>query len=100
MYYTEEATQAEVAEHLQTSRATISRLLYEARRQGIVRIEVIPTNNEVAHDLGSRVAAVLGLTAVYISDPLPVPGRGGDHRRCDGRLPGGRGWTSAAGGGF
>lgn len=76
MYYTDEATQAEVAEHLQTSRATISRLLYEARRQGIVRIEVIPTNNEVAPDLDSRLAAVLGLTAVYISDPLPVPVRG------------------------
>jgi DNA-binding transcriptional regulator LsrR (DeoR family) len=76
MYYTDEATQAEVAEHLQTSRATISRLLHEARRRGIVRIEVIPTQSEFAHDLGSRVAAVLGLTATYISDPLPVPGRG------------------------
>jgi DNA-binding transcriptional regulator LsrR (DeoR family) len=76
MYYTDEATQAEVAEHLQTSRATISRLLHEARRQGIVRIEVIPADNEAAHDLGSRVASVLGLTAVYISDPLPTTGRG------------------------
>jgi DNA-binding transcriptional regulator LsrR (DeoR family) len=75
MYYTDEATQAEVAEHLQTSRATISRLLYEARRQGIVRIEVVPTDNEAARDLGSRVAAVLGLTAVYISEPPPPPGR-------------------------
>jgi len=75
MYYTDEATQAEVADHLQTSRATVSRLLYEARRQGIVRIEVVPTDNEAAHDLGTRVAAVLGLTAVYISEPLPVPGR-------------------------
>jgi DNA-binding transcriptional regulator LsrR (DeoR family) len=76
MYYTDEATQAEVAEHLQTSRATISRLLYEARRRGIVRIEVIPTDSQAAHDLGSRVAAVFGLTAVYISEPPPVPGRG------------------------
>ena len=76
MYYTDEATQAEVAEHLHTSRATVSRLLYEARRQGIVRIEVVATNNEVAPDLGAGVAAVLGLTAAYISDPLPVPVRG------------------------
>jgi DNA-binding transcriptional regulator LsrR (DeoR family) len=75
MYYTDEATQAEVADHLQTSRATVSRLLYEARRQGIVRIEVVPTDNEAAHDLGARVAAVLGLTAAYISEPLPVPAR-------------------------
>jgi DNA-binding transcriptional regulator LsrR (DeoR family) len=76
MYYTDEATQAEVAEHLQTSRATISRLLYEARRRGIVRIEVIPTDNEAAQDLAARVAAALGLTAAYISEPPPVPGRG------------------------
>jgi DNA-binding transcriptional regulator LsrR (DeoR family) len=76
MYYTDEATQAEVAEHLQTSRATISRLLREARRRGIVRIEVIPTQSEFAQDLGSRVAAVLGLTATYISDPMPIPGGG------------------------
>jgi DNA-binding transcriptional regulator LsrR (DeoR family) len=76
MYYTDEATQAEVAEHLQTSRATISRLLYEARRQGIVRIEVVPADDEATRDLAARVAAVLGLTAVYISEPLPVPGRG------------------------
>ncbi len=76
MYYTDEATQAEVADHLRTSRATVSRLLYEARRQGIVRIEVVPTDNEVAADLADRVAAVLGLTAAYISEPLPVPGRG------------------------
>ena len=73
MYYTDEATQAEVAERLQTSRATISRLLAEARRHGIVRIEVIPADSEVAHDLGTRVAAVLGLTAAYISAPLPTP---------------------------
>ena len=75
MYYTDGATQAEVADQLRTSRATVSRLLREARRQGIVRIEVIPTDNETARDLGDRVAAVLGLTAVYISEPLPVPGR-------------------------
>ena len=98
MYYTDEATQAEVAEHLHTSRATISRLLYEARRQGIVRIEVIPTDNEVAPDLAARVAAVLGLTAVYISDPLPVQCRQ-DHRGRDGRLPGRSGGTCAVGGG-
>lgn len=86
MYYTDEATQAEVADHLQTSRATVSRLLYEARRQGIVRIEVIPADNEAAHDLADRVAAVLGLTAVYISEPLPVPGRGETSEGVMGRV--------------
>jgi DNA-binding transcriptional regulator LsrR (DeoR family) len=72
MYYTDEATQAEVAEQLQTSRATVSRLLREARLRGIVRIDVIPTDSEITHDLGSRVAAVLGLKAVYISEPLAI----------------------------
>jgi DNA-binding transcriptional regulator LsrR (DeoR family) len=72
MYYNDDATQAEVAEQLQMSRATVSRVLHEARRRGIVRIEIMPADNQAADDLGSRVAAILGLTAVYISDPLPV----------------------------
>ena len=76
MYYTDEATQAEVAEQLQTSRATVSRLLREARLRGIVRIDVIPSDSEITHDLGSRVAAVLELSAVYISEPLAIPERG------------------------
>ena len=42
LYYDEDATQAEVAAQLGTSRATVSRLLAEAKRQGIVRIEVVP----------------------------------------------------------
>src|SRR3954447_1114472 len=40
LYYLEDATQAEVAAQLGTSRATVSRLLSEARRQGIVKIQV------------------------------------------------------------
>jgi len=77
MYYNDEATQAEVAEQLKMSRATVSRVLHEARRRGIVRIEVMPADNQAADDLGSRVASILELTAVYISDPLPISGRGG-----------------------
>lgn len=42
LYYEEDATQAEIADQLGTSRATVSRLLAEAKRQGIVRIEVVP----------------------------------------------------------
>ena len=40
LYYLEDKNQAAVAEHLGTSRATVSRLLSEARRAGIVRIDV------------------------------------------------------------
>ena len=68
LYYLQDATQAEVAKRLGTSRATVSRLLSEARRQGIVRIEVRdpldPANEE---DLGSRTAEALGLAVVHIA---------------------------------
>jgi DNA-binding transcriptional regulator LsrR (DeoR family) len=66
LYYLEDATQAEVASRLNTSRATVSRLLSEARRLGIVRIEV-RAPGEVAPDLGPRVAAALGLAGVHVA---------------------------------
>lgn len=66
LYYLEDATQAEVAARLGTSRATVSRLLSEARRLGIVRIEVIPPT-ELDADLGPRTASALGLDAVHVA---------------------------------
>ncbi len=72
LYYEEEATQAEVAARLGTSRATVSRLLSEARRQGIVRIEVVPPGSELpADELARRVAGLLELESVYLSPALP-----------------------------
>lgn len=71
LYYDEDATQAEVATQLGTSRATVSRLLSEARRQGIVRIEVVPPSNYSQEDLADSVAAALGLDRVYLSAPIP-----------------------------
>ena len=76
LYYTEDATQAEVAAQLGTSRATVSRLLAEAKRRGIVRIEVVAPQDADDHDLADRVARILGLTAVHLSPPLPNPGPG------------------------
>jgi DNA-binding transcriptional regulator LsrR (DeoR family) len=76
MYYTEDATQAEVAAQLGTSRATVSRLLAEAKRQGIVRIEVLPPQEAASGDLSDRLSRALGLTTVYLSLPLPNPGAG------------------------
>lgn len=73
LYYDEEATQAEVAAKLGTSRATVSRLLSEARRQGIVRIHVIPPVNGPHGVLAEQVAAALGLDRVHLSAPLPSP---------------------------
>jgi DNA-binding transcriptional regulator LsrR (DeoR family) len=76
LYYTEDATQAEVAAQLGTSRATVSRLLAEAKRQGIVRIEVVPPAEVATGDLADRLARALSLTTVFLSHPLPSPGPG------------------------
>ncbi|WP_422747167.1 sugar-binding transcriptional regulator [Mycobacterium sp. WMMD1722] len=76
LYYTEEATQAEVAGQLGTSRATVSRLLAEAKRRGIVRIEVVPPTDVGTGDLADRLARALSLTTVFLSHPMPNPGPG------------------------
>lgn len=76
LYYEDDATQAEVAEKLGTSRATVSRLLAEAKRQGIVRIEVVPPAEARPSDLADRLTRALGLERVYLSAPLPAPGPG------------------------
>jgi DNA-binding transcriptional regulator LsrR (DeoR family) len=67
LYYLRDATQAEIAGRLGTSRATVSRLLSEARRQGIVRIEVIEPAEADRPALAGQVAAALGLAAVHLS---------------------------------
>jgi DNA-binding transcriptional regulator LsrR (DeoR family) len=65
LYYEEELSQQEVAERLDVSRSTVSRLLQLARTQGIVRIEVRPPSPavelalELAEALGLRRAAVV-----------------------------------------
>lgn len=67
LYYLEDATQAEIAERLRTSRATVSRLLSEARRQGIVHIEIRPPAEPVDDGLAARAAAATGLERIYLS---------------------------------
>lgn len=67
LYYVEEANQAEVAGQLGTSRATVSRLLAEARRHGIVRIQVVPPSEHTDSDLAARTAAALHLEEVHLS---------------------------------
>lgn len=73
LYYLEEATQAEIAERLGVSRASVSRLLSEARREGIVRIEVIAPVDRDVEELERRVAGALKLDAVWLSR---LPARG------------------------
>jgi DNA-binding transcriptional regulator LsrR (DeoR family) len=71
LYYLQDATQAEIAERLGTSRPTVSRLLSEARRLGIVRIEVVAPAAAAETDLAERTARALDLTAVHLS-PFPA----------------------------
>ena len=73
LYYLEDATQAEIAERLGVSRASVSRLLSEARRQGIVRIEVVAPVDRDVDELERHVAGALGLDAVWLSR---LPARG------------------------
>ncbi|MDV3129183.1 RNA polymerase subunit sigma-70 [Mycobacterium sp. 21AC1] len=76
LYYNEDATQADVAGQLGTSRATVSRLLAEAKRRGIVRIEVVPPAELGSGDIADELARALSLDRVILSHPLPNPGPG------------------------
>lgn len=69
LYYLQDANQADVANQLGTSRATVSRLLSEARRRGIVRIEVVPPHKIDDEGLARQVAQALGLTKVWLAPP-------------------------------
>jgi DNA-binding transcriptional regulator LsrR (DeoR family) len=67
MYYEEDRTQAEIGELLGISRATVSRLLSEARARGVVHIEVRdPAAGELSA-LGSALEEHLGLQRVLVT---------------------------------
>ena len=71
LYYLEDATQAEIGQRLRTSRATVSRLLTEARRSGVVTITVSDPEPAAGEELAGRLADALSLTAVHLA---PGPG--------------------------
>lgn len=66
LYYLEDATQAEIALRMGKSRPAVSRLLAEARRTGIVRIEVTPLGQPASPEIGNQVCTKLALTAVEL----------------------------------
>jgi DNA-binding transcriptional regulator LsrR (DeoR family) len=72
LYYLEDATQAEVAERLGTSRATVSRMLDEARRAGIARIEVVAPRDDEIQELSAAAATALGLERIHLITPPPA----------------------------
>lgn len=65
MYYEGERSQQDIADALGISRSKVSRLLTEARRRGIVRIEVLapPEPDELADEL----TRLLGLRKVFLA---------------------------------
>ncbi len=67
LYYLEDATQAEVAATLGTSRPTVSRLLAEARATGIVHIDVREPTAVPVPELEARLVKVLGLRRAYVT---------------------------------
>ncbi len=58
MYYLEDANQARIAETMKVSRPTVSRLLQEARRVGMVKIEVMASPSPAAVSRSTRLAWV------------------------------------------
>jgi len=66
-YYEHNQTQAEIAARMGVSRATVSRLLTEARESGIVRIQVINPHQQGTDELAVRTAEVLGISRVYLA---------------------------------
>ncbi|HVN53307.1 MAG TPA: sugar-binding transcriptional regulator [Anaerolineaceae bacterium] len=65
LYYVEEKTQTEIAQHLGLSTAKVNRLLQQAREQGYVNIS-IRTPFQHLFDLESRLKAVFGLQEAMV----------------------------------
>ncbi len=66
-YYVDGVRQAEVADRLGVSRPTVSKLLAEARRIGMVRFEVLEPPTTDLSDLAARLHEVLGVRVVRIA---------------------------------
>ncbi|MEE1650563.1 sugar-binding domain-containing protein [Brachybacterium sp. J144] len=66
-YYLDDLRQAEVAEKLGVSRPTVSKLLTEARRIGMVRFEVLDIAGPDLADLETRLREHLGVERVRIA---------------------------------
>lgn len=67
LYYEQDATQADIATQLGVSRPTVSRLLSEARRVGIVEIRVHDPASALTVDLDRKVRDALGLQEVWVA---------------------------------
>lgn len=66
-YYVDDLRQADIASELGVSRPTVSKLLAEARRIGMVRFEVLDPYATDAEELAERLASELGLELVRVA---------------------------------
>lgn len=66
-YYLDGLRQAEVAERVGVSRPTVSKLLAEARRIGMVRIDVLDVPTVDLEELAGRLRDLLGVESVRIA---------------------------------
>lgn len=73
LYYLEDATQADIAARLGVSRPTVSRLLSEARRAGIARIEVVDPATDAVDELARDVELALRLDRVHLAGASAGP---------------------------
>ncbi|MBF4633001.1 MarR family transcriptional regulator [Agreia pratensis] len=67
MYYLEDATQVEIAARLDVSRPTVSRLIAEARRLGLVHITVVDPFLDETIGLADALRDALGLRSVHLA---------------------------------
>ncbi|PPG10168.1 DNA-binding transcriptional regulator [Rathayibacter sp. AY1F4] len=67
MYYVEDATQVEIASRLDVSRPTVSRLIAEARRLGLVRITVVDPFEDATAGTADALRDALGLRSVHLA---------------------------------
>ncbi len=72
LYYLQDATQAEIADRFGTSRPTVSRLLTEARRVDIVRVDIVEPTDGGLDELARPTAAALGISKVCWSRRAPA----------------------------
>jgi len=66
LYYLQYATQAEIADRFGTSHPTVSRLLTEARRVDIVRVDIVEPTDGGLDELARPTAAALGIWKVWL----------------------------------
>lgn len=66
-YYLDDLRQAEIAEQLGVSRPTVSKLISEAKRIGMVRFEVLDVPTDDLPELEARLQDLLGIAEVRIA---------------------------------